>query len=330
MAEVEVAIERGEYLDPKRASVTLNEWSAIWLENRMSVRPSTRARDESYVRNHLVPYMGPLRLAEISFDHVQTWVNQLDERGLASATIRKAHQILAQILDFAMKARRIGWNPARGVELPRSKPHDHRFITAEDIDRLAATIDTPFRMLVLLGGYCGTRWGEAAGLTLEKIDLLHRRITIDQTLVEVKGQLFTSEPKTASSIRQIALPQFMVEEIEDHLRAFPSGHNGQLVTSADGLWLRRSNFRRRIWLPAVDRAGLAPLRYHDLRHSHVALLIAQGEHPKLIADRLGHASPNVTNAIYSHLFPGLDEMAAGRLDEARNGNQTDFLRTFEA
>ena len=66
-------------------------------------------------------------------------------------------------------------------------------------------------------------------------------------------------------------------------------------------------------------SGLVPLKFHELRHSHAALLIAQGEHPKLIADRLGHASPNVTNAIYSKLFSGHDELAADRLDQARNG-----------
>ena len=101
------------------------------------------------------------------------------------------------------------------------------------------------------------------------------------------------------------------------------------MTSEESILLRRSNFRRRAWIPAVEEAGLAPLRYHDLRHSHAALLIVQGEHPKLIADRLGHASPTVTMAIYAHLFPGLDEEAADRLDKARNESRTDFQRTLE-
>lgn len=78
-----------------------------------------------------------------------------------------------------------------------------------------------------------------------------------------------------------------------------------------------------IWIPATEAAGVSPLRYHDLRHSHVALLMAQGKHPKLIADRLGHASPVVTMTVYSHLFPGLDEEAADRLEKARiDGERT--------
>ena len=110
-------------------------------------------------------------------------------------------------------------------------------------------------------------------------------------------------------------------EVENHLGAYPTGHEGQIMTSASGTYLRRSNFRRRVWTPAVVAAGLSPLRFHDLRHSHVALLIAQGEHPKLIADRLGHASPIVTMAIYAHLFPGLDGEAAERLERARNDSR---------
>jgi integrase len=80
----------------------------------------------------------------------------------------------------------------------------------------------------------------------------------------------------------------------------------------------------------VKEAGLAPLTYHHLRHSHAALLVAQGEHPQVIADRLGHASPNVTNAIYSHSLPGLDEAAAERLDQQRNQNSNGLLTDFSA
>lgn len=172
------------------------------------------------------------------------------------------------------------------------------------------------------------RWGEAAGLQLEQIDLLHRRVIVDRALTETSGHLQIGLPKTRSSARQISMPSFMINEIESHLGSFPMGVEGHLVTSAGGGLLRRSNFRRREWLPAVAEARLSPFRYHDLRHSHVALLIAQGEHPKLIADRLGHASPTVTMGIYGHLFPGLDEEAADRLDRGRNESQTDFPRTL--
>jgi integrase len=107
-----------------------------------------------------------------------------------------------------------------------------------------------------------------------------------------------------------------------------TGQWGLVVTASDGSPLRRSNFRRRIWLPSVEQSGLSPLTYHQLRHSHAAILIAQGEHPQVIADRLGHASPNVTNAIYSHSLPGLDAAAAERLDQQRIQNSDGLLTDF--
>ena len=317
MAEVEVAIRSGEYLDPKRASISLGEWSLAWLRSRVGVRPNTKTRDEATLRNHVLPELGHLRLSDIGFEHVQTFVEMMNTKGLAPATVLKAHQVLALMLDFAVKSRRIGWNPARGVELPPAGDSPARFISGTDIDHLAETIDPYHRLLVMLGGYCGLRWGEAAGLHLEQVDLLHKRITIDRTLVEVGGQFHTGPPKTKASRRQVSLPSFMVIDIDRHLGVYPVGRDGLITASASGTFLRRSNFSRRVWTPAVDVAGLSPLRYHDLRHSHVALLIAQGEHPKLIADRLGHASPTVTMSIYAHLFPGLDEEAAERMEKAR-------------
>lgn len=78
--------------------------------------------------------------------------------------------------------------------------------------------------------------------------------------------------------------------------------------------IRRSDFRRRIWLPAVETSVGQPCTFHDLRHSHTALLIAQGEHPKVIQERLGTASIGTTLDTYGHLFEDLDEAATDRLE----------------
>ena len=92
--------------------------------------------------------------------------------------------------------------------------------------------------------------------------------------------------------------------------------------------MRRTNFRRRTWLPAVRASIGEPLRFHDLRHTHAAMLIAQGEHPKVIQLRLGHSSIQVTLDTYGHLFEGLDEAAAERLDAAYLRTPADSSRTL--
>jgi integrase len=98
--------------------------------------------------------------------------------------------------------------------------------------------------------------------------------------------------------------------------------------------MRRNGFRNRFWLPAVKAAGLTGLRFHDLRHTHAAFLIAAGEHPKTIQTRMGHASIKTTLDVYRHLIPGLDEAAAERLDqlgtpavESPGGSVTTISRT---
>jgi integrase len=110
----------------------------------------------------------------------------------------------------------------------------------------------------------------------------------------------------------LSLPRFIVSELAHQLEH----HQGDYVfTSPDGGPLCRHNFRQRVWLPAVKASGIDGLRFHDLRHSHAAMLIAAGEHPKLISTRLGHSTIRTTLDTHGRLLPGLDEAAADRLDQ---------------
>ena len=110
-------------------------------------------------------------------------------------------------------------------------------------------------------------------------------------------------------------PRRLGDIIGAHLAAHPPV-DGYVFTSPRRTLLRRTNFRRRVFLPAVRASVGEPVRFHDLRHSHVAALIAQGEHPKVIQTRLGHSSIKVTQDRYGHLLEGLDEAAAACLDDA--------------
>ena len=117
----------------------------------------------------------------------------------------------------------------------------------------------------------------------------------------------------AAARRTVTLPASLCDELARHLNHYPT--DDLIFTASEGGPIRWSNFRRRTWKPATEAVGLDGLRFHDLRHSHAALLIAAGEHPKVIQGRLGHASIRTTLDVYGHLFEGLDEAAAERLDE---------------
>jgi len=144
--------------------------------------------------------------------------------------------------------------------------------------------------------------------------------------------------KSDAGRRTVSLPSFVVDELARHIAEF-SDTTGLVFTSPSGGPIRRNNFRRRIWLPAVHSSVGEPCTFHDLRHTHAALLIAQGEHPKVIQERLGHASIKTTLDAYGHLFDGLDEAAAERLDVgwrtahtvvSRSRDLRSQVRNFEA
>ena len=313
-----VARNRGEWIDPKAAGETFYSVADTWLASRRGKAASTQARDESVVRNLILPYLGAVELRHISPEVLDEWVHHLDEvEEKAPATTRKAFQLAGQVLERAVATRRLSANPAKvkdAIELPRIDEDEMRFLSVEEVHRLAETIGERYRALILAAAYSGLRWGELAGLRRRNLNLDGGKITVVETLSEVSGHLHHKEPKSKASIRTVAIPAGIVSTLEDHLGRWPAIGAAAVFTGPDGGLLRRSAFRSRIWLPAVRSSVSEPLRFHDLRHSHVAILVAQGAHPKTIQARLGHASISTTLDRYGHLFDGLDQAAADALD----------------
>ncbi len=320
LVTVEADKVRGMWADPRLAKITVAEWLPTWQESRVHLRPSTRAMSESLLRNHVIPYFGDRRLGSVTPTVVQGFVAHLEEKGLAPSTIRQSYLLVGGLFSSALESDLIVRSPCRGIKLPKSSQTEVRFLTTEEVTDLAEVIDDRYRALVLTAAYAGCRFGELAGLKTHRLDLLRRSLTVAEALSEVRGQVRLAPPKTAAARRQLALPKFLTEELNHHLATWPPSAEGFVFTAPQSGPLLRRNFRRRTWLPAVRASVREPLRFHDLRHTHAAMLIAQGEHPKVIQNRLGHSSIKVTLDTYGHLFEGLDEAAAERLDAT-------FLRT---
>jgi integrase len=193
-----------------------------------------------------------------------------------------------------------------------------RFLTPDDVDLLAETIDPRFGVLVLTAAYTRMRFEELAGLRMPRLNLFARTLTVAETCVEVGGRVIFGPPKTAASRRTVNLPELLVDQIAAHLTAYPLGNKDLVFRGPMGGLLRRTSFRNRFWKRAVAASVGEPCRFHDLRHTHVALLIAAGENPKVIQQRLGHGLIRTTLDTYGHLFKGLDEAAAGHLDTLYN------------
>jgi len=320
---------RGTWTDPRLEKTTVNEWVPQWQASRVHLRPSTRISAESLLRNHVLPYFGSRRLGSVTQVEVQAFVVHLEEKGLSASTIRQAYLLIAGVFSSALDSGLIPRTPCRGIKLPQKSQTEMRFLSTDEVAEVADAIDSPYRALVLTAAYTGCRFGELAGLRTHRLDLAGRSLTIAESLSDLNGHLSLTQPKTAAARRQVALPQLLTDELLGHTEQHPPGPDGFVFTAPEGGPMRRRNFRRRAWLPAVEASVGQPLRFHDLRHTHAAILIAQGEHPKVIQLRLGHSSIQVTLDTYGHLFEGLDEAAAERLDAIFLRTLADSSRTLD-
>ena len=322
LAEQTTSIARGSYVDPSGGKVRFDTWANRWFEGALHLRPSSRARVAQALSHDVMPVFAARPLASITPSDVRAFVLSLSNDGKAPATVRKSYNVLTSIMSAAVTEGLIGRTPCIGVKLPAVRRREMRFLTADELQGLAAEVDARYAALVLLAGYGGLRWGETAGLRRERIRLLERKLDIVETLIEIDGgRLESGPPKTGN--RTVTLPRYLVEVLAAHMARFPS--ETYIFTSPTGASLRRHNFGRRVFAPAVNRTGLSPLRWHDLRHTAAALAIASGAHPKAIQERLGHSSIQVTLDVYGHLFPSLEETLAERLDEVARGAAAAYL-----
>ncbi|MGH2717117.1 MAG: tyrosine-type recombinase/integrase [Actinomycetota bacterium] len=300
---------RGEWIDPRLGRRTFAEWCQEFEGSRVHLEETTKAQHGALIRTHVMPAFGDRPLASITEMQVQSFVSDLLAKGLAPSTVSKVLGILSQILKAATRNQLIARNPCEGVVGPGEKPQEERiFLTPEQLGALADEIGAQFRPMVLVAGYRGLRFGELAGLRPRRLNLLLGKLEVAEALKESRGRLYFGLPKH-DRVRTVSLPPFLVDILRDHIEAFPP--QGDLVfTSQDGAFLRRSNFERRIWAPAVLRAGIDErLTFHGLRHTAVSILIAEGASIVELAAVMGWApSTAVAMAMrYGHLFAARDE-----------------------
>lgn len=320
LAERRAELEAGDYIDPKAGGGTFEAYASAWLDRR-SVKPSSGERDASYMRSLVLPSFGERTLNAITADEIEAWLVGLRGEDYASATIRKAKDILAGVFSDAVERGKLARSPMPSAArlkkiMPKVTVSGIRFLTRKEFDRLADEIDPAYRAMLFVGAFGGLRWGEAAALRPRDVDLERRQLSVHATLARRTGGVpFRDEDmKTAASRRTIALGG-LTEVLAAHVEEYAS--NEWLFPTKAGGPLHATNWRRRVWYPATEAVGLTPppLRFHDLRHTCASWLIEQGEPVLVVQERLGHSSPSVTLEVYAHLFPGVGKAAAEKLTE---------------
>jgi integrase len=316
LAAQETDQARGVWVDPNLGQVRFEEWASQWLSSGHK-RPSTLARDTHVVRAHLLPALGNRPLSTISPLDVRGLVEGMAE-GLAPATVRTNYGVLRAILNASVEAELLARSPCRGIRLAPDEHREQPTRTPDDLKRLESAMPEQYEVMVPLGGVLGLRWSEVVALRVGRIDFLRSTITIAEAAPEVDGRPTPGNPKSKAGNRTIAVPPFVMDQLAQHLarRGLSAAHADALVfVSPGGGLLRASNFRNRVWGPAIRAAGLDGLTFHGLRHVATSLMVETGEHPRVVQHRLGHSTASLSMELYAHVSDDADRAAARRLEE---------------
>lgn len=332
LAELLHQVDTGEFVKPNR--VTLAEFLERWLKDyaRPSLGPRTFEGYEHIVRRHLVPGLGKILLTQLKPAHLQRYYaeklsdGRLDGKGsLSPRTVRHHHITLHGALQCAVKWGLVNRNPADAVDPPRFQSHEMHTLDEEGVRvLLEAARPTPYYALFYLALYTGMRRSELLALRWSDVDLVLGHVSVCRSLHHLRdGSVIFRAPKTVKGKRMVALPPSAAMVLRDHrqrqeaIRAEfdkPLEDSDLIFSQPDGRPLLPDTVTR-AWINLARKTGFRGIRLHDARHTHASLMLKQGIHPKIVQERLGHASIGITLDTYSHVAPGLQAAAALRFDE---------------
>jgi integrase len=302
-----------------------------WLATvRPTVRSTTYLSYLGHVERHIIPDLGAITLQQLSASHLNTFYARLlagsgagCKRPLSPGTVRRIHATLHRALHDAVRWSKIARSAAEGADPPRlgGAPEMKVWKATELKSFLSAEKGGPFYPLWLLLATTGARRGEALGLTWEDTDFDSGRVAIRRTRVMVGYETEVSEPKTKKGRRLISLDPTTLaalRELRDH-RETQRCAAGLTLLETDYVFADddgrpyHPEFISKRFRRASKRAGLPPIRLHDLRHTFATVALSAGIHPKVVSERLGHANIGITLDCYSHCLPALSEEAAARV-----------------
>lgn len=321
---VTTSMATGTYAAPDKGRQTFAVIAERWFETQARWTETTRARNRSVLDTHVVPQWGRRRVSSIDSEELQRWVNDLSVTGLAPNTVRKVASVASGVFTYAVKpAKALGVSPMVDVKLPAQTQARRRYLSAAQVERLAAAAREHADVVFTLA-YVGLRIGELSALRVRDVDFLRRRITVGASVTEVNGRLVWSTPKDKEE-RRVPIPAFLL----DGLAARTTGRAPEdlLFPSPRGDVLRVRNMRRAWFDAAAREAGVPGLVPHELRHTAASLAVSSGASVLAVQRLLGHNKPSITLDVYSDLFDDDLDRLADSIADARAKAAADFLRT---
>ena len=328
--KLKAAIELAQSLDVSKAeNYTVEQWVNTWYElySKPNIRESTQDYYQRFIRLHIIPHIGHIKLTKLTGRDIQKMYNDVREHGrtrkeqkektpgLSNAYIRGMHTMLHNCLDRAVKEKLIPYNPSDDCILPKLKKQEMKILKPEDMAAYLKEAERrgvlPMFFLVLC---TGLRRGEIAALLWEDLDIEKKTISINKQAVGIKGGgVKVTQPKTDTSIRQISVSQqvidLLIQEHEKHPDnpvMFPSPVNG-------GMWY--PDAINRLHQRILKSAGLEHIRLHDLRHTFATVALQNGVDIKTVSSMLGHFDAGFTLRTYTHVTTKMQEQAADTMGQ---------------
>ncbi|HET9442849.1 MAG TPA: tyrosine-type recombinase/integrase [Acidimicrobiales bacterium] len=303
---------RGSWIDPRRSSTRFIDVAAEWLASHPTKKESSLARDESILRVHVLPAIGDTPVGQLTPVDVQRLVNGW-AASLGPRTVRRQYAVLRAVFSLAVDTDRIGRSPCRKIKLPAERPVTHHIVSPGELKALAEAVGPDYEAMVYLAAILGLRWGECAGLRVKDVEFLARSVAVEsQRTRGLHGRMIAGDPKW-NSARTMAAPAGLVDLVAEHMRRRDlSGADPEapLFVGPGGAPLHYSNWRRRVFLPACEKVGLAGLRFQALRTANTSAMVALDVNVKTAQARSGHKDAKTTLNIYARPSREADRAAA--------------------
>jgi integrase len=332
LTEILGQIQSGAYVEP--SGILFDEFADQWLKNRINISGSTWEGYDSYLKAHIKPELGTMKLKDIKHTHIQNLITRLatqpqkSGKPLSANTVRKMATMLATLFKSAVKNNLIRINPAKELELPKAVKAKIQPPSKEDVLSILREAPVEHQALFLLDCVTGLRRGEVLALQRKHIDWINREACVEQAIKKVRvtddvhKYSWAVGPTKSGRQRRVGIPPIVLEALQLHLSASKDVSEDQFIFTRNGTFMDPEYFSKWIALPLVKKATDGRVkRFHDLRHFFASVLIENGESPKYIQDQVGHASITTTFDIYGHLMPKAKQEATKRLERSIFGKK---------
>lgn len=316
--EMHRQLRLGGSADPSVGRVTYGDNWERWFPTK-EIKPSTRDTELSYFGNHIAPKWALVRVGDISAFEVDDWLTVLREQGLAASTRAKILRIFSQPIRQLVERGVLLSNPLVGITRPNVEDIEARFFEVEEWKRIEEAIHLHWRLVIPFIIDTGLRIGEAAALRVRDVDPVRQIVRVRLTASVDKGRRVENSPKSAAGKRVIpTLSRQVANDIAVMVEQRGLKPEDHLFTGPQGGLMTPSNWRKRVWYPAVEKAGIElPATPHALRHTAISGWIAAGADPLRVKTWSGHSSMAITYDRYGHQFQSDDDGVLQRLEMNR-------------